>query len=184
MQRAAWMLSFVMGCYTTPAPAPAPAPAPRRTVVDLVQPVRIEKAPEHEGEKNGVEGGVEDSPLEAPPPPPPPPPPSLVAPTLLEGQRIAGNAQIAPSDDTKIELRDAGKTRVVATAKLCIGIDGVPRTVALIRSSGYPAYDEKIRSEMIAWRYRPYTINGKAIPVCTAITFIYQQVFAAPTDPS
>ena len=25
------------------------------------------------------------------------------------------------------------------------------------------------------WRYRPYNVNGKAVPVCTAVTFIYSQ---------
>jgi hypothetical protein len=25
------------------------------------------------------------------------------------------------------------------------------------------------------WRYKPYLVNGKAVPVCTAVTFIYSQ---------
>ena len=29
-----------------------------------------------------------------------------------------------------------------------------------------------MRSE---WKYSPYMVNGKAVPVCTAVTFIYSQ---------
>jgi hypothetical protein len=25
------------------------------------------------------------------------------------------------------------------------------------------------------WRYKPYNVNGKPVPVCTAVTFIYSQ---------
>jgi hypothetical protein len=28
---------------------------------------------------------------------------------------------------------------------------------------------------MNAWKYRPFMVNGKAVPVCTAVTFIYTQ---------
>ena len=45
----------------------------------------------------------------------------------------------------------------------------------VIKASGFPAYDQKIQREMRNWKYRPFMINGKAAPVCTAVTFIYQQ---------
>jgi hypothetical protein len=28
---------------------------------------------------------------------------------------------------------------------------------------------------MKGWSYRPYLLNGKAVPVCTAVKFIYSQ---------
>jgi hypothetical protein len=37
--------------------------------------------------------------------------------------------------------------------------------------------------EMRQWAYRPYLINGKPVPVCTAVTFIYSQQQPPPRKP-
>jgi hypothetical protein len=28
---------------------------------------------------------------------------------------------------------------------------------------------------MRTWRYRPFMVNGRRVPVCTSVTFIYRQ---------
>jgi periplasmic protein TonB len=190
-----------------PAPPPPPPPPPggakpqtqtitpkKKTVKDIVQPVKIEKQetkqedvgdPNGEvgGEVGGVAGGVVGGDINgvvgAPPPPPPPPPPPAppqnVPPTMLEGSRIAGEKMIVPSDVTKTEIQRSGKDKVVGSYKLCITVGGDVNTISQLKSTGFGAYDAKIQSEMRSWRYRPYMVNGKAVPVCTAITFIYSQ---------
>jgi len=46
----------------------------------------------------------------------------------------------------------------------------------MLKSTGFPAYDSKIQTKIRGeWRYKPYNVNGKAVPVCTAVTFIYNQ---------
>ena len=46
----------------------------------------------------------------------------------------------------------------------------------MLKSTGFPAYDSKIQSKIRGeWRYEPYNVNGKAVPVCTAVTFIYSR---------
>jgi hypothetical protein len=131
------------------------------------------------GFAGGVVGGVVGG---APPPPAPPPPPGTpappqnVPPTLLEGSRIAGTKQIAPDDATKIQIAQSNKDTYVGSWKLCIDVAGTVVTVKQLKSTGLPAYDAKIQQEMSTnWRYKPYEINGKAVPVCTAVTFIYKQ---------
>jgi periplasmic protein TonB len=185
-----------------PPPPPKGGAKPKDVVItpkkvkvkDIVQPVKIEKQetkqedagdPNGEvgGEVGGVAGGVVGgdingvvgAPPPPPPPPPPPAPPQIVPPTLLEGSRVAGNAQIAPADVTKTEIQRSGKDKIVGTFKLCITITGDVNTVSMIKSTGFNAYDAKIQGEMRAWRYRPYMVNGKVVPVCTAVTFIYSQ---------
>jgi TonB family protein len=64
---------------------------------------------------------------------------------------------------------------VIASAKICLDTQGNVRNVVLVKSSGFPEYDDKIRTQMNSWRYRPYTVNGSAVAACTAVTFIYQQ---------
>ena len=188
-----------------PAPPPPPPPPlggakpkveeikPRlRKVADIVQPVKIEKivnkpedAGDPHGEVGGVEGGVAGGVVggeiggvigsPTPPPPPPPAPPQNVPPTLLEGSRIRGDKNIVPNDVTKTEIQRSGKDKIVGSYKLCISIGGDVTTISQLKSTGFPAYDSKIQGEMRNWGYRPYMVNGKAVPVCTAVTFIYSQ---------
>ena len=94
---------------------------------------------------------------------------------VLEGQRIAGNKEIIPDDVTKTEIQRSGKDRVVGAFKLCITVDGNIQSVAQIKSTGFAAYDSKINREMRQWRYRPYQVAGKVVPVCTSVNFIYSQ---------
>lgn len=134
----------------------------------------------------GVEGGVvgdrrpEPIPggvvvIDSARPAPPPPAPQTVPPTLLEQYRTAGDKLILPDDATKTEITRSGKTRVIASIKLCIDQAGKISQVRLLKSSGFPDYDRKLVAGMNKWGYRPYLVDGKAIPVCTAVTFIYTQ---------
>jgi protein TonB len=129
-----------------------------------------------EGEGEGTGEGFGDGPaIENTPPPPPPAPPQNVAPTALKANLISGEQQIVPDDVTKIEIQRSGKAKVVASYKMCINAAGNPQSITQLKSTGFPAYDAKIKGEMNRWQFRPFLINGKAAPVCTAWTFIYSQ---------
>jgi len=188
------------------APPPPPPPPPPKggvkphdvqitpkkiKVRDIIQPVKIEKqevvAPIETGDVNGVEGGVDTGvvggdlagAVAAPPPPPPPPPPAPpqnVAPQALDANRISGEKNIVPEDHTKTEISRSNKDKLVGSFKLCITAEGNINTVSKLKSTGFPAYDDKIITTIRGeWRYRPFTVNGKPTPVCTAVTFIYSQ---------
>jgi protein TonB len=187
-----------------PPPPPPPPPkggakpkdvqiTPKKIKVrDIIQPVKIEKdkapeVPTESGDPNGVEGGVEGGvvggdlagAVAAPPPPPPPPPPAApqnVAPQALDANRISGEKNIVPDDVTKTEISRSGKDRLIGSFKVCISLEGNISQVNQLKSTGFPAYDQKIVSTIRGeWRYRPFMVNGKAAPVCTAVTFIYSQ---------
>ncbi len=176
-------------------------PTPKKVKpVDTVQPEKrdekVEETPdtgeetEVEGDPDGEEGGVEGGVvggqvggvvggvINAPPPPPPPPPPAKVenvAPTALEAMRISGDKNIVPEDVTKTEIQRSGKSRLVIPVKICLSATGAVKSVSVMKSSGFPKYDAKIKREMQTWKYRPFKVNGKAAPVCSAITLIYVQ---------
>jgi periplasmic protein TonB len=186
-----------------PPPPPPPPPkggvkpkdvtiTPKKVRVrDIVQQVKVEKqeapAPVETGDPMGVEGGVEggvvggdlNGVVAAPPPPPPPPPPAPppnVAPTALDAHRIAGEKNIVPEDVTKTEIQRSGKEKLIGSFKLCITAEGAVSQVNQLKSTGFPQYDNRIVSTIRnEWRYRPFMVNGKATPVCTAVTFIYSQ---------
>ncbi|HEY5928150.1 MAG TPA: energy transducer TonB [Kofleriaceae bacterium] len=130
-------------------------------------------------ELGGEVGGLLDGTM--PPPPPPPRPsdavltPQNVPTRLLEGIRIAGDKIIVPDDATKVAITQSGKAKVVASLKLCIDATGVVTHVTVLKSSGFPDYDAKLKREMQLWKYKPYLVNRRPVPVCTAVTFIYSQ---------
>ncbi len=115
-----------------------------------------------------------------PPPPPPPPPSTAVSPTMLESLRVAGIKTIVPDAPTIASMVQAKRGRVTAAMKMCVDDTGSVTTVSLLKSSGYPAYDRKLLGEMQQWLYRPYKQNGRAIAVCTAVTFIYDASKPSP----
>jgi protein TonB len=131
------------------------------------------------GEEGGTVGGELTGVVAAPPPPPPPPPPAppaTVAPTALDANRISGEKLIVPDDVTKTEISRSGKDKLVGTYKLCITVDGNISSVSQLKTTGFASYDSKIQNTIRGeWRYRPFMVNGKAAPVCTAVTFIYSQ---------
>lgn len=139
-------------------------------VKDIIQPVRIEK--QDPGGGDYVEGGVEGG--EPPPPPPPPPaPPQNVSPTMLEAQRIAGSKEIRPDDATKAKIVQSGKSRLIGSFKLCVDVHGEIASISVLKSTGFPGYDATLDEGMRDWRYKPFMVNGRAVPVCTAVTFIF-----------
>ena len=123
-------------------------------------------------------------PAPAPPPPPvaaPPPTPEVVAPQVvtpsaLDANRISGSKNIPPDSSTMDAIARSGKAQVQASYKVCVGVDGTLTAITLLKSTGFPDYDAKIQNAVRGeWRYRPFLINGRATPVCTALKFIYAQ---------
>lgn len=122
-------------------------------------------APREEDDEAGSVTNAGAAPL-PPPSASPSPPPQTVAPTLLEASRIAGATTIVPDKMTKAEIARSGKDRLVGSYKLCLSVDGAVASVHQLKSTGFAAYDAKIQRELRTWRYRPYMVNAKAVPVC------------------
>lgn len=98
-----------------------------------------------------------------------------VPPVQLESLRIAGEKSIVPDDQTRTELQAAGTQRLVGTFELCLDRAGGVSSVSVVKTTGAARYDEKILTKMGEWRYKPFIDAGVAVPVCTAVTFIYAQ---------
>jgi protein TonB len=121
----------------------------------------------------GVEGGVLGGTLGGDPPPPPPmDEPKMVLQVALEQQRISGDKDIQPPNDIATKISREGK-RVVGVVKMCLNTAGNVKKINMLKSTGHSAYDAKIKSKMRLWKYRPFKVNGKSVPVCTSVTFIY-----------
>lgn len=120
------------------------------------------------GDPNGTPGG------EGPPAPVVEVKPQNVAESVIAAALISGTRQIPLPLATKQAVVAQGRRQLTAAVKLCLDTHGVPARIDLVVSTGFPEADQRLRSEIAAWRYRPYVVNGIPIPVCTAIAFQYQ----------
>jgi len=99
--------------------------------------------------------------------------PRMVAPNVLAMNRISGQTQIEPDYQTKVEMADANKLKVVATFEVCVSEGGAVSSVRLLASTKFDAYDEKLAGAVRGWRYRPLMVNGEAYAACAPVTFVY-----------
>ena len=98
----------------------------------------------------------------------------VLPPTVLKGLRVSGETQIHPSDIVKTQMLHDGHAKVSAVFKVCVGVDGSVDGVTQLKSSGYATYDQELVGAIRAWGYKPYKIDGVAVPACGAVTFSYE----------
>ncbi len=102
--------------------------------------------------------------------------PRDVPPWELDKFRIPKDNKIVPDDPTIAEMQAAGVSRAVGSFKLCVDKTGAVTEVKRIKSTGFPAYDQKIQGQMERWKYAPITVDGKPVSLCTTTTFVYTPV--------
>jgi len=64
---------------------------------------------------------------------------------------------------------------VSIAAALELDGDGTIADVRILKSSGFPDYDQKLNREIRKWRYSPFTVNGQPAPACGMVNFSYRQ---------
>ncbi|HSR96990.1 MAG TPA: protein kinase [Kofleriaceae bacterium] len=102
--------------------------------------------------------------------------PQVITPGALDANRIAGEKEIIPDENTQSEIGRSGQEKVAGSFKLCVAPDGNVTSVSQLKSTGFPAYDSKIQNTIRGkWRYKPFIVDGKATTVCTAVRFVYSQ---------
>ena len=74
----------------------------------------------------------------------------------------------------KVAMLRSGNTRHTAGFTVCVGVTGTVTSLEVTRRSGYSDWDAKLLAALRGWRYRPYQIGGRAVPVCGTVTFNYE----------
>ena len=97
----------------------------------------------------------------------------VVPPKVLTGLFRDGDRQPQPADVTKTEMHRDGRDRTSASFEICLGAGGNVTSSRQLKSSGYPAYDSVLTNAIAGWHYNPYTIDGRGIPVCSVVTFVF-----------
>jgi len=98
---------------------------------------------------------------------------SDVTPEVMEKRRVAGEKVIRPSAETRAEMLSSGVDHVIGSFKICVDDKGIVTKVKMLRTTTYEKYDRMLEAGMRLWKYRPFEVDGRAVPVCWAVTFIY-----------
>lgn len=88
-------------------------------------------------------------------------------------ERISGDPNIVPDPDSRAAIDKSGK-RAYGTFKICLTRTGAVGTVYKLRSTGFTPWDSKILGEMRTWKYKPHLVDGRGVPICGAVTFVYR----------
>jgi serine/threonine protein kinase/outer membrane biosynthesis protein TonB len=154
-------------------PEPAAQPAAETEVHHPAPPPMPPPAPPPSAPAPAVTAAI---PPPTPAAPAGPSAPAVIAAVALEANRTSGDRNIVPDSATMDAITRSGTDKVASSYKICVGTDGNISTVSLLKTSGFPAYDDKIQATIRRdWRYRPFQIDGKPTAVCTAIRFVYAQ---------
>jgi outer membrane biosynthesis protein TonB len=103
----------------------------------------------------------------------------MVAPNALSATRVAGDLAIQPDEATTIEITKAAAGKITGIFKYCIDVTGAVDSVTVLKSIGFPAYDQILMSTMRGtWRFHPFMVRGQPALVCSTTTFVYEP--AAP----
>ena len=65
------------------------------------------------------------------------------------------------------------KRSATAVVKVCVSEAGAVSSSTIIKPSGYPAFDARVASSVRTWRYKPYAVDGKTVPVCSAVAVTF-----------
>jgi periplasmic protein TonB len=184
-----------MASLRPPPPPPPPAAAPKAEAVkpkvvvrprptnQIVQPTPEERpkavaeaaTDDEGGEAGGEAGGVEGGVATAAPPPPPPPPPTkhveplaiLLPPNVGLGQRLSDLSDPRYRPSLPPQLNRAGMI-VWGLYRICVAVDGRVENVRVLKSADQ-LVDDRWVALIRSWEYRPYSIEGRAVPFCHAM---------------
>jgi Gram-negative bacterial TonB protein C-terminal len=57
---------------------------------------------------------------------------------------------------------------------VCVGADGVPRSIKTIQRTGVRQADEKVEKTVRGWRYTPFMVRGRPTGFCTGFTYRFE----------
>ncbi len=114
----------------------------------------------------GVPGGTGTEPVAEPAP-------EKITIDTLAALRTSGDTQIRLPPSVLRALADQGVRRVDVMVRLCLSPAGTPQSVEILSSSGNAEADDRVRDGVRTWRYRPYAVNGRAVPACAGVLMRY-----------
>jgi periplasmic protein TonB len=109
-----------------------------------------------------------------------PPPPAIrkeplapMTPVLVSPAALHANLTHSPAMQPPAELVK-GRPRQTVIVKLQVDAGGKVTAASVVKSSGNPPLDEYVRKQLSQWTFRPWIVNGTAVPFESAVPVIFQ----------
>lgn len=102
------------------------------------------------------------------------------APVLDSAERILGTRRLDLTPEARQQMDGIDLESIRARARICVADNGMPVSVEILQSAGFRSLDEKLRRELMDWRYRPQRMDGDRVPFCEQVTFRYEVDSVAP----
>jgi protein TonB len=156
-----------------PAPIP-PAPPPQlKPIAKVVPPTALMATPTPSSSSFVVELPEPDTPkpaepvaLQAPPAPAATPPPKMIPASAIQ-YRVQPQMEYPRASRP---FRESGRV----TTRVYVDATGMPRTVLISQSSGFPRLDAAAIQAVNKARFKPYTENGEATAGWALITLNFE----------
>ena len=91
--------------------------------------------------------------------------------------RISGQTMIIPDGSDQNAMRMLHVRRIVVAFSYCVDEHGDVAGIRTTRTSGLGRYEARIANAVLGWKFEPLIVEGKAVPACTALKFIYSQSY-------
>jgi hypothetical protein len=93
--------------------------------------------------------------------------PVMLAPNIGTGQNITDMADPRFKPSLPPQLNRAGMS-VWGLFKICVSAAGSVTSVNVMKPAD-PLVDADWQAKMRLWKYKPYSVNGRAVPFCTPV---------------
>jgi len=159
-----------------------PKPKPMDVQPPDTPPPKKDKEPEPDpepagGEPEGVEGGVEGGvPGGVVTPRAKAPPKKEEAPKkpVFVRRQVVEKFKISGATPEYLPAARMAKVQGVVIVRLCLKADGTVNQSMTKILKGLEALNEEIITKVRTWRYKPYKVDGVAVPVCFPVKFVFR----------
>jgi hypothetical protein len=104
------------------------------------------------------------------------------APAIQPGHRIAGAASFKMPDLLELKMNTEEQPEVDYRGVVCVGADGVPRSIKPVQRTGVRQADRKVERTVMGWRYSPLRVHGRATPFCTGFRYRFEIPHQGPVN--
>ncbi len=99
------------------------------------------------------------------------------------GHRISGTTAMRMPDLLARQMNRDEEGETDYRGVVCVGADGVPRTIKTIQRTGVRQADQKVEKTVRGWRYTPFMVGGRPTGFCTGFTYRFEIPHAGLVNP-
>jgi hypothetical protein len=94
--------------------------------------------------------------------------------TAQRPRRISGTTSFAMPRSLENLMDRTGDNEMDYRGRLCVGRDGTPTSLHTTERTGVGKADQEVAKTVLAWRFAPYRVGGRAVPFCESVRYRFE----------